>query len=66
MFDSMDYLLDRTFERVEQWDVLAVFEQPVGGGRIAEVRRMNGVERVQAALIVPVTVRFRTPRTTSR
>ena len=59
MFDSMDYLLDRTFERVEQWDVLAVFEQPVGGARIAEVRRMKGVERVQAALIVPVTVRFR-------
>jgi len=59
MFDSMDYLFATTFEKVERWDVLAVFESPVSGGRLAEIRRIDGVERVQPALSVPVTLRFR-------
>jgi len=59
MFDSMDYLFATTFEKVERWDVLAVFESPVSGGRLAEIRRIEGVERVQPALSVPVTLSFR-------
>lgn len=59
MFDSIDYLLDQTFEKVERWDVTAIFEVPVGEARIAEVRRLKGVNRVQAALVVPITVSYR-------
>ncbi len=58
MFDSIDYLLDETFSRVERWDVAAYFDQPVGDARIAEIRRLNGVERIQPALVLPVTVTF--------
>lgn len=58
MFDSMDHLFVTTFEKVERWDVLAAFESPVSGGRLAEIRRIEGVRRVQPALSVPVTVSF--------
>lgn len=56
MFDSIDYLLEDTFEKVERWDIAAAFDQPVGDARIAEVRRMRGVERIQPALVIPVTI----------
>ncbi len=56
MFDSIDYLLDEAFVKVERWDVMAVFDTPVGEARINEVRRLEGVHRVQAALVFPVTV----------
>lgn len=56
MFDSIDFLIDRAFTEVERWDVTAVFSEPFGEARVAEVRRIPGVERVQKALIVPVTL----------
>jgi putative ABC transport system permease protein len=56
MFDSIDALLFGTFERVERWDIVAVFDQPVGPSRVAEVRAIRGVERVQPALVLPVKV----------
>jgi putative ABC transport system permease protein len=56
MFDSIDYLMEKAFTDVERWDVMAVFDAPVGEARIAEVRRLDGVERVQKALVLPVTV----------
>ncbi len=56
MFDSIDHLMDKAFTDVERWDVMAVFSTPVNEARIAEVRRLRGVERVQKALMLPVTV----------
>lgn len=56
MFDSIDYLMDTAFTKVERWDVMAVFTTPFGEARIAEVKRLDGVERVQKALTLPVTV----------
>jgi putative ABC transport system permease protein len=35
---------------------MAVFDEPFGDARIAEVGRLSGVTRVQTALIVPVTI----------
>ncbi len=58
MFDSIDYLLDETFSRVERWDVAAYFDEPVGDARISEIKHLDGVERIQPALVIPVTVRF--------
>jgi putative ABC transport system permease protein len=56
MFDSIDYIFGRAFVDIERWDVLAVFESPAGAARVAEVRAIDGVSRVQTALILPVTL----------
>ena len=56
MFDSIDYLMSSTFSQVERWDIAAVFEQPIGPSRVAEVRALRGVNRVQPALVLPVKV----------
>ncbi len=56
MFDSIDFLLNSTFSQVERWDIAAVFDQPVGPSRVAEVRALRGVNRVQPALVMPVKV----------
>lgn len=56
MFDSIDYLLFETFTKVERWDIVAVSGQPVGPSRVAEVRSLRGVHRVQPALVLPVKV----------
>ena len=56
MFDSIDFLLNSTFSQVERWDIVVVFDQPVGPGRVAEIRTMRGVNRVQPALVMPIKV----------
>ena len=48
--------MNRTFSQVERWDIAAVFDQPVGPSRVAEVRALRGVNRVQPALVIPVKV----------
>lgn len=57
MFDSMDFLLEDTFEKVERWDIAAVFETPQGDARASQIGRISGVERVQPALVLPVTLK---------
>lgn len=54
MFDSIDNLMNKTFTDVERWDVMAAFTAPFGEARIAQVRRLEGVDRVQKALVLPV------------
>lgn len=56
MFDSIDMLMHKAFVDIERWDIMAVFERPFGDARIAEVRGMRGVERVQPAVMLPVTI----------
>jgi putative ABC transport system permease protein len=56
MFDSIDFMIDKAFVYVERWDVMAAFDTPFGDARAAEVRRMDGVKRVQTALALPVTI----------
>jgi putative ABC transport system permease protein len=56
MFDSVDFLIAETFTKVERWDIVAVSDRPVGPSRVAEVRALRGVRRVQPALVVPVRV----------
>jgi putative ABC transport system permease protein len=52
-FDSISGLIDKVFTEGERWDVMAVYDAPFGGERLGEVRRWEGVRRVQAALILP-------------
>ncbi len=56
MFDSIDYIMDKAFTDIERWDIMAAFDAPYGSARVAEVRRMTGVERVQVAFMLPVTL----------
>ena len=49
LFDSFDYLINRKFNYDENWDVAAVFSQPIGAAQIGEVQRWPGVRRVQPA-----------------
>jgi putative ABC transport system permease protein len=56
LFDSIDFLLNRSFSQVERWDIAAVFAEPVGPSRVAEARALRGVDRVQPALVLPVKV----------
>lgn len=56
MFDSIDYLMDKAFTDIERWDIMAAFETPLGTARVTEIRRMTGVERVQVAVMLPVTI----------
>jgi len=56
MFDSMDYLLDTAFTKTERWDVSAFFDVPQGSARLAEIRGIDGVNRVQPALVIPATL----------
>lgn len=56
MFDSVDYLLETAFTDVERWDVVAAFSEPVGAARVDEVARIAGVDRVQTAFALPVTL----------
>ena len=56
-FDSIDVLIDRVFTTGERWDVVAAYEQPFGGERLAEVRRWDGVTKVQGALMIPAELK---------
>jgi putative ABC transport system permease protein len=58
MFDSIDYLIGKAFTSIERWDVMAAFSTPVNESRIAQVRRIEGVERVQRGIMLPVKLSF--------
>lgn len=57
MFDSMAYLLDQVFVKVERWDMLAVFPQNFYNDQPREVAFWRGVKRVQPALMLPVQLK---------
>jgi putative ABC transport system permease protein len=59
MFDSIDYIMDKAFTDIERWDIMAAFDAPFGTARVSEVRHMTGVERVQVARMIPVTISSR-------
>lgn len=52
MYDSTNYMLD-AHERIEKWDVLAVFGQNFSSEQVDEVKGFEGVKKVQAVLMVP-------------
>jgi putative ABC transport system permease protein len=56
-FDSIDVLIDQVFTKGERWDVMAAYEQPFGGERLATVRRWRGVHLAQGALMLPAELR---------
>ncbi len=57
MFDAMDEMLERFDSFSERWDVQAVFAEPFGTSRAAEVAHWPGVKSVRAALVLPAELR---------
>lgn len=57
MFDAMDEMLERFDSFSERWDVQAVFAEPFGRSRAAEVAHWPGVTDVQTALVLPAEFR---------
>jgi putative ABC transport system permease protein len=56
-FDSIDVLIVKVFAFSERWDLLAVYDQPFGAARVAEVARWNGVTDAHGALMLPAEMR---------
>lgn len=57
MFDSINHLMDVAFTQVEKWDLAIAYVSPVDNGRIAEVRRLDGVTGADAAFVLPVSMK---------
>jgi putative ABC transport system permease protein len=55
-FDSINYLLNVHFSKVERWDVSAFFERPFGASLVDEATHWDGVRRVQTVVVVPATL----------
>lgn len=53
MIDSMQFLLDHSFEEIERWDMRLGFAQPVPASMIDRIDSMDGVGEVQAILQLP-------------
>jgi putative ABC transport system permease protein len=57
LFDSMNHMLEQLFGETEQWDLIAVFDQPQTEATLRVVRGWEGVQEVEPALQLPVTLR---------
>ncbi len=57
MVDSMNYLLDRTFQQVERWDLMTVFDRPQTEATLKQVQGWQGVKAATPGLMLPVTLR---------
>jgi len=55
-FDSIDYLIDAQFNKVDRWDILVGFQQNINDSLINKVKDFKGVEKVQTAAVVPVKI----------
>ncbi len=56
MFDSTDFVLKTQFEKVDRWDVFAVFSGPQGEGTLADVSKLAGVEKVETVYVAAAEV----------
>jgi putative ABC transport system permease protein len=55
-FDSVDYMVNVHFGKVEQWDVSAFFDRPFSASLADEIAHWDGVRRVQTVVLVPATI----------
>jgi len=57
MLDSMDYMLNRAFNDVERWDLMAVFDRPQTEAVVKQVKGWQGVKEVVPAVVFPATLK---------
>lgn len=54
--DSMQFMLQDTFQNVERWDILAVYSAPRSWSTLHRIESMDGVKRVEPILLLPATI----------
>ncbi len=57
MLDSMNYMLDTNFNQIEQWDAIAIFDQPQTAAVLDVVRSWEGVTAVEPTIQLPATIK---------
>ncbi len=55
--DSMQFMLQDTFQNVERWDVMAVYSTPHSWSTLHRIESMDGVKRVEPILLLPATIK---------
>jgi putative ABC transport system permease protein len=55
-FDTMDYLVDTQFNKIDRWDLLVGFEQNFNNSLIKKVEDFKGAEKVQSAALIPAKI----------
>jgi putative ABC transport system permease protein len=59
MFDSMSSMLDYVFNRSMNYDIIGVFRKEFSADMLTKIRDLDGVDKAQAALIVPAKLTFK-------
>jgi len=62
-FDSMDFVMDRQFERTDRWDVAATFWSPQDDQTLAEINDLTGVREAERLYLTPAELRAGSKRT---
>ncbi len=62
-FDSMDFVMDRQFEKTDRWDMAATFWSPQDDQTLAEISDLDGVRRVERVYLTPAELRVGSKRT---
>lgn len=57
--DSIDYMLKEHFYREQQYDYLIGFANPVKENELLNISRLEGVQKVEPLLEIPVKIHFR-------
>ncbi len=53
MMDSMNYALDKNFQDIETWDMLVLFNSPQTEQTLAQVQKIEGVEKAEPVIQLP-------------
>jgi putative ABC transport system permease protein len=48
-FDSMNFMMDTQFNKVDQWDLAGMFSSPQSGDALINIKAIEGVERAEPA-----------------
>ncbi len=62
-FDSMDFIMDRQFEKTDRWDVAATFWSPQDDQTLAEISDLEGVREAERLYLTPAELRVDSKRT---
>jgi len=62
-FDSMDFIMDRQFEKMDRWDVAATFWSAQDDETLAEINGLAGVREAERVYLTPAEMRVGSKRT---
>jgi putative ABC transport system permease protein len=62
-FDSMNFVMDRQFEKTDRWDVAAAFWSAQDDQTLAEINDLDGVREAERVYLTPAELRVDSKRT---